>query len=139
MPLSIRSISSWLITRLEEAASGAGWGAGAGCGAGAGAACGAGADFGAEALSSEGITPKFISKPASSSRARSTDMTLTNSLLSMFSMLSMKRTTTSVSSSLPKCSFLNRSISFSSKDWGVEMFTGYPRKSDRAVEAAPII
>ena len=54
-------------------------------------------------------------------------------------MLRAKRTTTTDPSCTGRCSCLNISRSVRSKVWGVEMFTIRPRKSDRAVEAAPII
>ena len=80
-----------------------------------------------------------IPKPASSSRASSTDMILTNSLLRTPSISRIKCTATSIPVSLWKRSLLISSKSSSEKDWGVEILTGRPRKSDRAVEAAPII
>ena len=54
-------------------------------------------------------------------------------------MPSTNRTTTRLPSSLGKRSFLNSCRLSSAKDSGVEMLTGRPKKSDRAVEAAPII
>ena len=80
------SISSWLIFPPSLAAA-AGAGAGSGAGAGAGS-----------------LDKLLISipKPPSSSLARSTDITLTNSLFSIFSMLNVNRTTTSIPSDVWK-------------------------------------
>ena len=67
------------------------------------------------------------------------DMTLTNSLFRTDSMPNWKRTTTRGPSLFSKCSSLNCCKSSSVNDWGVEILTGYPKKSDSAVDAAPII
>ena len=83
IPPMSRSISSWLMVPPDEAA-----GAGAGSGAGAGAGA-----LGAGAGASSAESPSNP-RPDSSSRVRSTDMTLMNSLWSVSSMLSIKRTTT---------------------------------------------
>ena len=102
MPPISRSISSWLIfppSPEDAAGAGAGSEAGAGAGSGAGAGAGSGAGAGAGSLDKLLIS---IPKPPSSSLARSTDITLTNSLFSIFSMLNVNRTTTSIPSDVLK-------------------------------------
>ncbi len=62
-----------------------------------------------------------------------------NSLSSASSIFKAKRTMTTVSAPCGRCSSLNFSRTSNSKGCGVEILTANPRKSDMAVEAAPII
>ncbi len=61
-----------------------------------------------------------------------------NSLLSLFSISSRKRTITMPDSSVKYVS-LNSSGSPTSKDFGVDIFTMVPKNSDKAVAEDPII
>ena len=66
-------------------------------------------------------------------------MTFINSLCSWSSMVSANRTTTMGPSSTGRRSRFMASTSYTSKVSGVEILTTRPRKSDKAVEAAPTI
>ena len=121
-PASIALISSWDMVPPEDAPAAAGADVAAGAGAGSGSL----------------LPPRLSAKGSKSRFAKPIDMMFMNSLFSLSSISSRKRTTT-IPSSSGKYFSLKASGSPTSKDCGVEILTVVPRNSDKAVAEAPII